>query len=140
LEEALMQSWFPRGSWLAILILSCLCGCAGATFTEADLGQTKEVGLGSVFTISLSAPGEWRSPRIKGIIVSFLNQHRLQSDGRTRFDFKAETEGITEITIPAQPGWGRDRDFSMRVRVLGSDSPSVYKELRYERDRQRDRD
>lgn len=132
----------PRVSWLAVVLSAVLAGCAAPSFTEVDLGQTKEVSLGSVFTVSLSPPGEWRSPKVKGVVVSFLNQHRVEPDGKTVFEFKAELEGETEIVIPAKPDWGHDRDFSMRIKVPQSSySDDVdWDEDRFERHRHLDRD
>lgn len=111
------MSSLSRAVAIAVVMLG---GCSTAEFTEADLGRTREVHAGSVFRISLPAVGEWAAPRLKGVIVHFLNRHREGSGGRNVFEFKAELEGEIEILIPARPGWGADRDFGMRVRVVDS--------------------
>lgn len=114
------------GCWRTFL--GCLAllsaGCSATTFTEADRGQTKEVYVGTEFSISLpSTQGGIRGqPKIVGSIVSFLRQRRDDSAMRDIFDFKAEGRGETDIRIPAPDGTGPGaaQDYLIRVKVKSS--------------------
>lgn len=103
-------------------VLTFLCaGCSTTTFTEADRGQTREVYVGTEFSISLpsSGPADWGEPRISGSIVRFLSKRRDESSNRDLFDFKAEGRGETDVRIPVARS-GKAEEYVIRVKVKSS--------------------
>jgi hypothetical protein len=108
----------PRVSRIHGLLIVLLGGCGAAEFTEADRGKTRIVDVGSTFTVSLPSGPDWAPPSLKGNCVLFLDKDCADSMDATLFQFKASLEGESEIVIRAQPSWGEDRDFSMRVLVI----------------------
>jgi len=124
-ERVMPMMSTTRVSWVTLMPLLVLGGCAGVTFTEADLGRVKEVHVGSSFTISLPHHGEWKKPRLNEVVAKFLN-HRLEGSAeRDVFAFRAEQEGLTDIFISAIPPGTQDLDFTMRVRVLGEEETTL---------------
>ncbi len=131
MKPTVRQALILRGASCAPVILALLLGgCASPVYTEGDLGETREVELDSVFTISLPMLQEWSTPQLKGTIVHFIDQRGEVDDGRVLFRFRAEHEGEIGILIPARQAPGPDRDFSMQVRVVdsswGDDGESVF--------------
>lgn len=89
------------------------------------MGRTREVELGSEFTISLPAGHGWETPKLKGTAVGYLYQRHEESNDVDLFRFHAEHEGEVSIVVPARPITGSDQDFFMLVRVLGSGAGTV---------------
>lgn len=112
---ARVRRFFP-----ALLTIIC-AGCSTTTFTEADRGQTREVYVGTDFSISLpsSGPAGWGEPKISGSIVRFLSKRRDESSNRDLFDFKAEGRGETDVRIPVARS-GKAEEYVIRVKVKSS--------------------
>lgn len=109
---------FPKASSMSWALLAFLGGCAGVAFTEADLGQTKPIHLGSSFSITLPHYGKWKNPRLNANVARFLGYRVDESAERDVFTFRAEGEGETDILIAADSQREKDRNFTMRVRVV----------------------
>lgn len=109
-----------RGFSLAVLPFLC-AGCSTTTFTEADRGQTKEMYVGTEFSVSLpgAGPADRGEPKINGSILRFLGRRRDESANRDVFDFKAEGRGEADVRIPAaRPGMAEE--YLIRVKVKSS--------------------
>src|SRR6185295_19894924 len=95
-----MRALGLRGVFCApVTLTAVLCGCAAPVYTEGDLGETREVEIGSVFTISLPVFHEWSTPQLKGTIVKFIDRRREGDAGRDLSRFRAEVEGEVGILI-----------------------------------------
>lgn len=104
------------------VVLIALGGCGGLVFSEADNGQTKEVFLGTVFSVSLPPSSQNRGPVLKGTIIRFLGRHIDESSRQDIFEFKAERLGEDEIRISARP----EVEYVLHVNIKSaSDEPSV---------------
>lgn len=109
-----------RRCFSAVMTLLC-AGCSTTTFTEADRGQTKEVYVGTEFSVSLPGAGlaDWGEPKITGSLLRFLGRRRDEPANRDVFDFKAEGRGEANVRIPAaRPGIGEE--YVIRVSVKSS--------------------
>lgn len=104
----------------AVMIL-LWAGCSTTTFTEADRGQTREVYVGTEFSISLpgAGPTDWGEPKITGSVLRSLGRRRDESANRDVFDFKAEGRGEADVRIPAARS-GRGEEYVIRVKVKSS--------------------
>lgn len=105
-----------------VLLTALLGGCAGLAFNEADNGQTKDVFVGTTFSVSLPAPSQYREPELKGTIIRFQGRRADESTKGDIFEFKAEGLGEDEIRIRAASG----KDYVLHLRIKSaSDEPTV---------------
>src|ERR1051325_9204525 len=105
----------------AMLVLF-MCGCGGLAFDETDDGSTKEVFLGTTFSVSLPALSEERRPVTKGTIIRFLGRRQDESTKGDVFEFEAKGLGQDQIRIPSASG----KDYVLTVKIKSaSDEPSV---------------
>jgi hypothetical protein len=110
------------------LFMGCLAllgaSCSVPVFNEADQGQTREVYVGTEFSVSLPSVGAAGrgEPQISGSIVRFVGRRLDASENREVFDFKAEGRGETDVRIPAAGGAksGVAQDYLIRVKVKSS--------------------
>lgn len=114
-----------RGAVVAAAGLTLLGGCGTITFTDADLGQTRDVARGSTFVISLPAvPSASRpNPKMEGALIRFV-QRRTDEEGREVFEFQAVGAGDGDIRIPPPPSSAGNSapEYVLRVRVFSSEN------------------
>jgi hypothetical protein len=109
----------------ALALILSLAGCSGVVLTEADRGQTRDVTVGTTFSISLPQSTGERTPEMKGTIIRFLGRQVNASEHRDVFQFKAEGLGEDILRIPASPADPSSVEFSVRIRVSsGSGEPA----------------
>ncbi len=106
-----------------ILIALVLAGCGGVVLREDAQGQTREVYVGTTFSISLPVSSQNRQPEIKDPIIRFLGR-QADLDGRDVFEFKAVGLGDTDIRLSSVPGRESPGDFWVHVRVKSASDDS----------------
>jgi hypothetical protein len=111
---------------ISAFLVIALGGCADIVFSEADEGQTRDLFLGTTFSVSLPASSEERRPQLKGTIIRFLGCHLDESTGRDVFEFKAQGLGEDTIGIRRAHGGPAGKEYFLHVRIKSvSDEPSV---------------
>ena len=113
-----MRRWVSR----AVLLLMALVGCSGLVFNESDDGKTKEVLVGTTFSVSLPPPSEERQPVMKGTIIRFVRRRQDDNTKGDVFEFEAKGLGQDQIRIPS--AFGKDYVLTVRIKSA-SDQPSV---------------
>jgi hypothetical protein len=122
MEEGAMRYFWNMRLWTAVALQLSVGGCAGVVFHQEDDGRTKEVFVGTTFSVSLPPPSEDRRPELKGTIIRFLGRHEDGSSKGDVFEFKAVGLGEDHIRIPSSSG----RDYVLCVKVKSaSDEPTV---------------
>lgn len=112
---------------LVVLLTSMLLlsqgGCGPLAFNEYDHDQTREMFVGTKFTISLPRSSQERRPRLKGSVIRPLGSHVDDPSEMDVFDFEAVELGEDELRIATPSG----KDFVLHIKVKSaSDEPTVH--------------